>query len=154
MNVRSRLLWVAAAVALVGMVIAEPSFAASDGMNVTVLSAAENLLAAMPDDYYTVKPVRAEKAIAAGDVLVIDVREPKEFEAEYMTGARNIPIRKLIAMIDVLPRDRQAPILIYCRIGHRGAIGLTILRMLGYTDVRNLSGGLEAWKAGGLPLAK
>ena len=46
------------------------------------------------------------------------------------------------------------PIVIYCASGHRGGIGLLALRMLGWTEVRDLGGGVSAWSAAELPLVK
>lgn len=154
MNARNSLFYFAVVSALAGVLVAGPALAARDWFDVPVFNAAENMLTDMPDDYYAVKPVPAEKLMAAEGALVIDVREPKEFEVEHLAGAKNIPIRQLTSLIDTLPNETDAPILIYCRTGHRGAIGLAVLRMLGYTNVRSISGGLEAWKAAGLPITK
>jgi rhodanese-related sulfurtransferase len=46
------------------------------------------------------------------------------------------------------------PIVIYCASGHRDGIGILALRMLGWTEVRNLGGGVSAWTAAELPLVK
>jgi rhodanese-related sulfurtransferase len=80
--------------------------------------------------------------------------EPGEFKTERLAAARNVPIRQLTKAIDTLPENKAAPILVYCRSGHRGAVALTVLRMAGYTNVRSIAGGLDAWKAAGLPVAQ
>jgi rhodanese-related sulfurtransferase len=43
---------------------------------------------------------------------------------------------------------------ILCKSGHRGALALVALRMMGYTDVRNLNGGINAWVKAELPVVK
>jgi len=127
---------------------------ARDWLDSPVVSAAEQMLAAMPDDYFAIKPADANQEIAEGQALVIDVREPAEFATEHIAAARSIPLRQLAKMIDTLPDRRAAPIVVYCRSGYRGAVALTILRMAGYTNVRNVIGGFEGWKAVGLPAGR
>lgn len=51
-----------------------------------------------------------------------------------------------------LPAEKDAPIVLVCQFGHRGGIMLLALRMMGYTNVRNLGGGINAWTAAELPL--
>jgi rhodanese-related sulfurtransferase len=84
----------------------------------------------------------------------VDVREPEESETEgYVDGSVNIPLRRLIADLDELPaRDR--PIVVYCSSSHRGAMATTALRLLGYTDVRNLAFGFDAWWKAGFPFVE
>lgn len=79
------------------------------------------------------------------------MRTPDEVAQGYIEGSLPIPIEQLLTSLDQLP-DKSAPVVVLCQSGHRGAIGLMALRMLGYTDVRNLGGGLNAWTAAELPL--
>ena len=52
-----------------------------------------------------------------------------------------------------LPTDKAAPIVVLCQSGHRGALVMMYLRMTGgYTNVRNLAGGMNAWVAAELPV--
>lgn len=134
--------------------LAAPAVFAQDWMQPQVRAAAEQMFAAMPDDYFTIKDVAAEKEIASGVPVLLDVREPSEFKVESIPSARNIPIRSLMSEAATLPADKAAPILVYCRTGHRGAIAVAVLRMVGYSNVRSISGGLEGWKAAGFPLNK
>ena len=127
---------------------------AQDWMSPQVRSAAEHMLSTMPDDYFTIKNVAAEKEIATGFPLVLDVREPSEFVIEHIAKAKNLPIRILIKTVESLPTDKSAAILVYCKTGHRGAIALAVLRMLGYSNVRSIYGGLDGWKAAGFAIAK
>jgi rhodanese-related sulfurtransferase len=127
---------------------------ARDWIDPPVIAAAGKVLAAMPDDYFMVGPAAALREIGGGASLVLDVREASEFVIERLAVARNISLRQLAKLIDTLPEDKAAPILVYCKAGHRGAIALTVLRMAGYTNVRSLAGGLDAWKAAGLPVVQ
>lgn len=103
-------------------------------------------LSTLPADYYTVKADVLKGQIDAGAApFLLDVREPGELEQNgYIVGAVNIPVRNVLKNLDKLPAQDQ-PIVIYCGSGHRGAMIMASLRMLGYTDVRNLAGGLGGW---------
>lgn len=84
--------------------------------------------------------------------FLVDVRQPSEIESNgYISGAVNIPIRGLLDNLERLPGP-VIPIVIYDDTGHRGAMGMMALRLLGYSNVRNLSGGIGSWKNAGLPL--
>jgi rhodanese-related sulfurtransferase len=120
----------------------QPSIA-RDWIDPLVIAAAERMFTAMPNDYFQIRPAAAQQEIAGGAPLLVDVREAGEFKTERIAAARNIPIRELAKSINTLPENKAAPILVYCRSGHRGAIALTVLRMAGYTNVRSVAGGLE-----------
>ena len=83
----------------------------------------------------------------AGEVAVIDVREPAEWEAGHLPGAENIPLSQIAARIEEIPRDR--PLVLHCQAGGRSAIVASVLRSRGFDDVRNLSGGYAEWEASG-----
>ena len=114
-----------------------------------------DFLTNLPGDYYTIKADVLNGQIAGGAApFMVDVREPAEIEQSgYIAGAINLPVRNVLKNLDKLPAQDQ-PIVIYCGSAHRGAMVLSALRMLGYTDVRNLAGGLGAWTKAELPLEK
>ena len=80
------------------------------------------------------------------DLTIVDVRQPEEYEAGHLPGAFNIPLRDLAKNLDLLP-DLDAPIVVYCGSAFRSAMAMTALQILGYTDVRNMKGGVKAWDA-------
>jgi hydroxyacylglutathione hydrolase/adenylyltransferase/sulfurtransferase len=84
-----------------------------------------------------------------GDVQLVDVREPYEWAAGRIAGARHIEMARLAAEAPSLERERA--IVFYCRVGARSGMAAQAFREAGY-DAYNLSGGLEAWVADGLPL--
>ena len=86
---------------------------------------------------------------AADGPLIVDVREPDEFASERITGVALLPISSFAARHAELPRDR--PLLMICRSGSRSAAATGYLLQNGWTDVRNVSGGMLAWQAAGLP---
>lgn len=84
--------------------------------------------------------------------LLIDVRTDDEWAKGYIAGAQHLPIDDFVNHIADLPTDKATPIVVYCQSGYRGGIAAVMLNVLGYTNVLNLAGGLNAWSAAGLPL--
>ena len=109
-------------------------------------------LTAMPAGYYTVKAPDLNTALVENAPFLLDVREVAEIEKDgYIAGAVNIPVREVLNNLDKLPAKDQ-PIVIYCASGHRGGMIMSALQLLGYTDVKNLGGGLGGWKKAELPV--
>jgi sulfur-carrier protein adenylyltransferase/sulfurtransferase len=79
-----------------------------------------------------------------GDVLLLDVRQPKEYEQGHMPGAKLIPIGDLEKRLAEL--DREKSIIVYCAIGGRSRIAAQMLAGKGFGKIYNLSGGIKAWK--------
>ena len=96
-----------------------------------------------------VDPQRAAELVEAGDVDVLDVREPDEFAAGHIAAARNVPLASLSEQAGTL--DRERTLLVHCQTGPRQTMAAAALEAAGY-DVRLLSGGFEAWEAAGLPV--
>lgn len=86
------------------------------------------------------------------DLFVIDVREPSELEENgHIPGAVNIPVKTLTDNMALLPADLDEEIVVYCKSGTRSTYAWTILNMLGYTNVRNMTSGMDGWVAAELP---
>ncbi len=77
---------------------------------------------------------------------IIDVREPYEFE-EFNIGARLFPLGTLLTAIDDLEELKSEEIIIHCRSGARSANAQAYLQSVGFTNVRNLIGGMMEWQA-------
>ncbi len=75
--------------------------------------------------------------------VLIDVRTPVEQQVSRIPGAVSIPYEQLGNHLDELNRDQS--IVVFCRVGKRSARALKLLREAGFTHVRNLSGGINAW---------
>lgn len=78
-------------------------------------------------------------------VTLLDVRTELEFGLGSLPGAVNIPLDDLRNRLDELPADK--PIFVFCGVGLRGYLASNILQLNGFTDVRNLVGGLKVYKA-------
>jgi rhodanese-related sulfurtransferase len=94
-------------------------------------------------------PRRVAELQAEGRTELIDVREPYEWAAGRIAGARHVEMADLAAEATSLDRDR--PVVFYCRVGARSGMAAQAFRRAGY-EAFNLSGGLETWVAAGLPL--
>jgi rhodanese-related sulfurtransferase len=92
---------------------------------------------------------RARELIEAGEVQLVDVREPYEWEAGRIAGARHIEIERLAAEAGSL--DRERPVLFYCRVGSRSVMAASAFRRAGY-DAYSVDGGLTEWEDRGHPL--
>jgi sulfate permease, SulP family len=86
------------------------------------------------------------------ELLVVDVREPREYEAGHIPQAQLLPMRLIPHQGRDLPKD-QAIVLI-CRTGRRSRLAAGILQDMGFTHVFNLEGGILAWEGAGYPIAK
>ena len=83
-------------------------------------------------------------------VTVVDVRSGNEWSDGHLPGAMHIPLGYLPDRLGDIPSDR--PVVVQCQSGGRSSIAASILERAGFRDVTNLSGGLGAWTASGLPL--
>ncbi|MFN7036750.1 MAG: rhodanese-like domain-containing protein, partial [Bellilinea sp.] len=111
-----------------------------------------DFLTNLPENFYTISATKLNEQLADKPPFLLDVRETTELEKDgYIEGSVHIPVRQLLDNLDKLPAQDQ-PIVIYCASGHRGAFALAALRFLGYTNVVNLGGGLNAWKKAELPV--
>jgi rhodanese-related sulfurtransferase len=88
---------------------------------------------------------------ALADARLVDVREPHEYEGELcrIPGAELVPL----ASLERVARswDRSKRIVLICRSGRRSAQGATLLAQLGFRQLFNLRGGMQAYRAAALP---
>ena len=83
------------------------------------------------------------------EVQLVDVREPYEFEAGRIAGARHVELARLADEAASVDPDR--PVVFYCRVGARSAMATQAFRASGF-DAHNMAGGLVAWADSGLPV--
>ncbi len=99
------------------------------------------LLGAGCDDL-TPEQVKQMKQNAEKFVLV-DVRTPQEQASRKIDGAKLRPLQELGKRVNGLPKDKD--VVLYCQNGIRSIIACRMLKKLGYTRVRNMSGGISRW---------
>jgi molybdopterin/thiamine biosynthesis adenylyltransferase/rhodanese-related sulfurtransferase len=83
--------------------------------------------------------------------VIVDVREPNEWEQGVIPGALLVARGTLEYSIGPLVADPSTPVVLYCAAGHRSLLAGSMLRDLGYRDVVSLRGGFDQWKREGLP---
>jgi molybdopterin/thiamine biosynthesis adenylyltransferase/rhodanese-related sulfurtransferase len=93
----------------------------------------------------------AQRRIADGGVVVLDVREPDEFEQGALPGVLHIPRGHLEAQIEGRITDKDAPVIVYCAGGVRSAFATKTLGEMGYANVVSMDGGFGKWKDEGKP---
>src|SRR3954447_25843396 len=93
----------------------------------------------------------AEAALARPGTVVLDVREPDEYDQGALPGAIHIPRGHLESQIEARLPDHEAPVVVYCAGGVRSAFAAKTLEELGYRDVVSMAGGFGKWKYEGRP---
>ena len=85
----------------------------------------------------------------AGDIQLIYVREPNQWEAGSLYGDSHNELERVASQADTIDRDK--PVVFYCRIGARSGMAANAFRRAGY-DAHSMDGGITAWHERGLPL--
>ena len=102
------------------------------------------------DDAAELGPRRLAELLERGEVQLIDVREPHEWDAGRIPGARHIELERLAGRASEIGRER--PVVFQCRLGARSAMAAQAFRAAGY-DAWSMEGGLKLWHDRGLPVA-
>ncbi len=84
-----------------------------------------------------------ERRRRGDDLVLVDVREPREWEIAHLPGARLIPLAHLPERVSELDTSRE--LVLYCHTGQRSARALEFLRQAGFRKLKNLRGGIDAW---------
>jgi len=93
-----------------------------------------------------ITPAELKKKLDAGEkLLLIDVREPWEYETCRIEGARLLPMQTIPANLQTL--DVEEPVICYCHHGMRSLDVAMWLQKQGVDSARSLSGGIEKWSA-------
>jgi molybdopterin/thiamine biosynthesis adenylyltransferase/rhodanese-related sulfurtransferase len=99
-----------------------------------------------------IEPFEAAQEIEGGDVVLVDTREPHEYQEAHIEGGKLVPPGLLADEIAAAAPDRGARTILYCRSGNRSYKAAEQMRALGYEDVASMSGGILAWQEQGLPV--
>lgn len=147
--------WKAANMPIVTGSPAAPIAGKAPDLDKDLFAAVDKYVSALPDGFGGIQPPALKDQVAANKVIVIDVREATEIAQNgKIEGSTNLTLRTLLGNPDKLPADKATPIVTYCPVGQRGVIAMTTLQLLGYTNVKNLVGGFNAWTAANLPFVK
>ncbi len=94
-----------------------------------------------------ITPEEVKKRLDKGEALnLVDVREPYE-NAEFNIGGKLLPLGKIQSMqIEDIEDLRDKEVILYCRSGNRSGIAAVTLDHMGFTNTKNLTGGMLAWQ--------
>ncbi|MEM6332632.1 MAG: rhodanese-like domain-containing protein [Planctomycetota bacterium] len=105
----------------------------------------------LPEGYafqpdWEVTPVELRDAMAGGEgPALIDCRLPDEAEVAAIEGATLVPMQQLAGRLDELAELRDKPVVVHCHLGGRSMKVTQFLRQQGFSDVKSLAGGIDAW---------
>jgi sulfur-carrier protein adenylyltransferase/sulfurtransferase len=105
-----------------------------------------DLLSSTKSQITEIDTATAEEQIAQPGTVVLDVREPDEFDQGALLDVVHIPRGHLEAQIENRIPDHDAPVVVYCAGGVRSAFAAKTLAELGYTNVLSMAGGFGKWK--------
>jgi rhodanese-related sulfurtransferase len=98
--------------------------------------------------------LEATQLINRRDALMLDLREPKDFEGGRVPNAVHLPQSQLASRGHELGKLTGRPVIAYCERGQRSRAAGPALTKLGFAEVYTLRGGLRAWSEAGLPVEK
>src|ERR1700709_137482 len=99
-----------------------------------------------------IEPFEAAEEINGGDVVLIDPREPHEYQEAHLENGKLVPPGLLGDEIAAAAPDKSARTILYCRSGSRSYKAAEQLQALGYESVASMAGGIVAWQEQGLPV--
>ena len=86
--------------------------------------------------------------------LLLDLRPPEQYRAGHVAGARQMSSDQILTAAETLRKHKEKPVVVYDDSGTLGAAAVRQLAAQGFTRVFALRGGLAAWRADNLPLAR
>ena len=99
-------------------------------------------------------PAEAVRLINKEDAMVLDVRESNELGQGSIIDSKHIALSALPDQLATLSKDKDKPILVFCKMGNRSAQACKLLLKNSYTNVFGLKGGITAWQNEQLPITK
>lgn len=103
------------------------------------------------EPFRRIQPDEARTLIDSGQVTVVDVREPGEYERDHIAGAKLIPLARIIQNPSLITTDH---VVFVCEVGQRSGVAAEVAASLDYENLYNLEGGMTAWRSHGYPVEK
>lgn len=96
----------------------------------------------------TITVDEVKKRLQAGEKLnILDVREPDEY-AEFNIGGKLVPLGNIQSMqLDDITDWKEQEVIVHCRSGKRSMVACHLLESMGFTNTKNLEGGMLDWQA-------
>lgn len=102
----------------------------------------------------TVPVAEAVRLINRERAIVVDVRDPEEFQGGHIPAALNLPLKGLAARLGEIEKHRQRPVILNCRTDRRSLAAASVLAKAGFSAPIVLAGGFTAWQGENLPTEK
>ncbi|MCF8084577.1 MAG: hypothetical protein K9M96_15940 [Deltaproteobacteria bacterium] len=142
---KKRSLWVTMLAMVFALGLAIPQAMAAD-------MTAEDIVSEAKKNVCEISVSEAKKCLDEGGYIFLDCREPKEFKMGHVPGAMNIPRGLMEFKVTKKIPDKNANIVVYCKVGGRGCLSACTLCRMGYKNVKNMAGGWQAWVKAGYPV--
>jgi adenylyltransferase/sulfurtransferase len=107
---------------------------------------------AFEEPFRRIQADEARALIDGGQVTVVDVREPWEYEKDHIAGAKLIPLARIISAPGNQITDDH--VIFVCEVGQRSGVAAEVAASLGFENLYNLEGGMTAWREHGYPVEK
>ena len=101
-----------------------------------------------------INTLTATQLINAGNPLLLDLREAKEFDGRTLPNAVHVPLSQLGSRAGELAKFVSRPVIAFCDRGQRSRGAASVLAKQGFKEIYNLAGGFKAWRDAGLPVTK
>lgn len=98
--------------------------------------------------------VQQAQTMSKQGALLLDVREPGEYDEVHAPNVTLIPLGQLQSRLNEIARYKNQPVAVMCRSGRRSAKAAEILEEAGFSRVSNVSGGIMAWESAGLTVVR
>ncbi|MEO5766643.1 MAG: rhodanese-like domain-containing protein [Casimicrobiaceae bacterium] len=101
-----------------------------------------------------INTLAATQLINAGNPLLLDLREPKEYDGRTLPNAVHVPLSQLGNRGGELAKYVSRPVIAFCERGQRSRSAASTLTKQGFKEIYCLSGGFKGWRDAGLPVTK
>lgn len=98
--------------------------------------------------------VRQGQSMKDQGAVLLDVREPDEYQESHVPGSVHVPLGQLKSRLQEIRALGSKPVAIICRSGRRSSIAAELLMQSGWTNVYNVQGGMIAWEKAALPIVQ
>ncbi len=102
------------------------------------------------EPFRRIQPEEAKALIDSGQVTVVDVREPWEYQKDHIAGAKLIPLARIISSPGA--QINEDHVIFVCEVGQRSGVAAEVAASLGFENLYNLEGGMTAWRQHGYPV--
>lgn len=104
--------------------------------------------------YKSLSPAQLVQLVNRDNALVVDVSSAAEWQAGHIVGSRHVQMSQFDPENKELAKVRDLPVVVVCKMGQTSSTAAERLVKAGFKSVYTLEGGLDAWRAADLPLAR